>query len=54
MFLVVSRLGEHFGFDHLTGRVSKIVRPNSRAPRKKFVHPCKSFFSEMYSEQSNI
>ena len=49
MFLVLSLLDEHFGFDHLffaclIGRASKISRPKSRMPRKKFFHPCKSLF----------
>ena len=53
MFLVVSRLDEHFGFDHPffvcpIGRASKITSPKSRAPRKKFVHSCKAFFFQRY------
>ena len=45
IFLVVSRLDVHFGFDYPffacpIERVSKVARPKSRAPRKKFVHPC--------------
>ena len=53
MFLVVSRLDEHFGFDHLfvacsIGRASKTARQKSRVHRKKIVHPCKSFFFQRY------
>ena len=42
MFLVVSRSDVHFGFDrpffaYPLGGASKIARPKSRVPRKKFV-----------------
>ena len=40
MFLVVSRLDVHFGFECPVGGTSKIARPKNRAPRKKFVYPC--------------
>ena len=44
MFLVMSRSGVRFVFEHLffastTDRASKIARPKSRAPRQKFFHP---------------
>ena len=50
IFLVVSQLDEHFCSDDLffacpIVHASKIACPKSWAPRKKFVHPCKSFFS---------
>ena len=49
MFVAVYRLDEHFGFDHLffvcsIGRASKVAHRKSKVPRKKFVHPSKSFF----------
>ena len=45
MFLVVSGSDVHFSFDHLffaspIERASKLVRPKSWVPKKKFFHPC--------------
>ena len=44
MLQVASRLELQFGFEYRfftcpIGRASKIVRPKSRVPKKKFVHP---------------
>ena len=44
MFLVVSRLDVHFGFEHpyfacSSRRASKVGRPKSLAPRNKCVYP---------------
>ena len=47
MFLVVSRSDVHFGLEQLffffacpIEQAILLARPENRAPRKKFVHPC--------------
>ena len=58
MFLVVSRSDVHFGFDHPffecpIGRARKIARPKSRAPKKKFVHPWITAFSNINQKRNS-
>ena len=51
MFLVVSRLDAHFGFERPIGGTSKIARPKNRAPRKKFVYPCVVSFEGLMTKR---